>query len=114
MKPYYDDGRCVIYHGDCREVDAWLPVDVLVTDPPYGRGWRQGDTGSGRGWVSDRHDGIIGDDDTSTHLPARSGLVLWARWAQQRPHDPCFGGREPRSPHGPSTYEARRPHVRIA
>jgi len=34
MTPYYDDGRCVIYHGDCREL---LPVacDAVVTDPPY-------------------------------------------------------------------------------
>ena len=20
MTPYYDDGTCVIYHGDCREI----------------------------------------------------------------------------------------------
>lgn len=34
---YYDDGRCVIYHGDCREVLPTLaPVDLLLTDPPYG------------------------------------------------------------------------------
>src|SRR5690606_30085677 len=34
MPPSYDDGRCVIYHGDCREL---LPVacDAVVTDPPY-------------------------------------------------------------------------------
>jgi site-specific DNA-methyltransferase (adenine-specific) len=36
MKPYYDDGTCVIYHGDMLEV---LPLlgrcDMVVTDPPY-------------------------------------------------------------------------------
>ncbi len=36
MKPYYEHGGIVIYHGDCREV---LPIidaaDAVVTDPPY-------------------------------------------------------------------------------
>ena len=36
MKPYYDDGSCVIYHGDCREILPEIEADVLVTDPPYG------------------------------------------------------------------------------
>lgn len=41
MKPYYDDGRCVIYHGDCRDVLPGLTFDVMVTDPPYGIGWKR-------------------------------------------------------------------------
>jgi site-specific DNA-methyltransferase (adenine-specific) len=36
MTPYYDDGRCVIYHGDCREILPHIvPVDLVLTDPPY-------------------------------------------------------------------------------
>lgn len=27
MTPYYDDGHCVIYHADCRDV---LPLQVLL------------------------------------------------------------------------------------
>jgi len=40
MRPYYDDGHgIVIYHGDCRDVLPGLaPVDLLLTDPPYGLG----------------------------------------------------------------------------
>lgn len=30
MTPYYDDGTCTIYHGDCRDV---LPG--VATSPPY-------------------------------------------------------------------------------
>jgi len=36
--PYYDDGACRIYLGDCRELLPLLAADVLITDPPYGVG----------------------------------------------------------------------------
>jgi DNA modification methylase len=39
-KPYYDDGNgIVIYLGDCRTILPHLePVDLVLTDPPYGIG----------------------------------------------------------------------------
>lgn len=43
MTPYYDDGDCTIYHGDALEVLAALaevPIDAVVTDPPYASGSR--------------------------------------------------------------------------
>ena len=47
MTPYYDDGLVTIYHGDCREVDAWdIAGGVMVTDPPYGMLYRSGMNGS--------------------------------------------------------------------
>lgn len=58
MKPYYADDHVTLYHGDCREITAWRDADVLVTDPPYGRNWRQGDL------HGDKHEGIAGDANT--------------------------------------------------
>jgi len=37
VKPYYQDNYCTIYHGDCLEIMPQLePVDLVLTDPPYG------------------------------------------------------------------------------
>jgi len=37
MKPYYEDDAVTIFHGDCREILPTLPpVDLVLTDPPYG------------------------------------------------------------------------------
>jgi DNA modification methylase len=39
MRPYYEDDAVTIYHGDCREILPTLPpVDLVLTDPPYGLG----------------------------------------------------------------------------
>jgi DNA modification methylase len=39
VKPYYERDGIVIYHGDCREILPTLePVDLVLTDPPYGIG----------------------------------------------------------------------------
>ena len=37
MKPYYQDGSVMIYHGDCREVlpEITERPDLVLTDPPY-------------------------------------------------------------------------------
>ena len=74
--PYYSDEWVTLYHGDCREVTEWLAADVLVTDPPYGRGWSSGgglSNSLGRGH-SKPHDGIANDKDPS----ARDGaLAVW-------------------------------------
>lgn len=77
MKPYYDDGTCVIYHGDCTEI---LPLvcDALVTDPPY----------FGREDLFD----TAAVDEALTLMDGLPGFVFW----------PCKGdlpGREPDAIH---------------
>jgi DNA methylase len=78
-EPYYADEQVTLYLGDCREVLEWLTADVLVTDPPYGRRWKQGqlhgrkDAVNGH-WVSDGHECIAGDEDCAVRDEA---LSLW-------------------------------------
>lgn len=37
IEPYYDEDGITIYNADCREVLPQLePVDLVLTDPPYG------------------------------------------------------------------------------
>lgn len=37
FRPYFADSAVTIYHGDCRKIVPHLdPVDLLLTDPPYG------------------------------------------------------------------------------
>lgn len=54
--PYYDRDGITIYHGDCREILPHLPpVDLVLTDPPYGIEYRQPRVCKGR--MSVRGDG---------------------------------------------------------
>ena len=89
MTPYYDDGTCVIYHGDCREILPTLEVaDLMITDPPYGVGWQ-----SSRG----SHDLIAGDDGS---LPLEAWLDLALRKTRRGRHVYIFGFRPSDIPEG--------------
>jgi site-specific DNA-methyltransferase (adenine-specific) len=69
--PYYADDLVTLYQGDCREVTGWLAADVLVTDPPYGRGFRRVPSRNGTTGVSfGGRDAIANDENT--------GLRDWA------------------------------------
>ena len=74
MKPYYEDDLVQLFHGDCREVTAWLEADVLVTDPPYGIAWSRGANLRQNPNYGKAHHGIKNDADTS-HRDA--ALVAW-------------------------------------
>jgi DNA modification methylase len=40
LKPYYDRDGITIYHGNCADILPQLePVDLVLTDPPYGIGF---------------------------------------------------------------------------
>lgn len=77
--PYWSDGQVSLYLGDCREVTDWLAADVLVTDPPYGRGAHgisYDNVTVGRKYFGSaamkESDPIIGDEDTTTRDAALS------------------------------------------
>jgi hypothetical protein len=76
--PYYADDLVTLWLGDCREVTDWLSADVLVTDPPYGRGAAGIDYQNrsvGRTYNhTDRQAPIVGDEDTSMRAAA---LAAW-------------------------------------
>ena len=85
MTPYYQDDQVTLYNGDCLLSDAWLDADVMITDPPYGRSWRQGGLKGARrpgGRPTQRSDartGIANDESTKTR-----DAVL-AAWGGERP-----------------------------
>lgn len=88
MTPYYQDDKVTLWFGDCREITDWLTADVLVTDPPYGIGWKRG-VKPGRGDAG--HVGIAGDDDSTVRDCAlslwgsRLGLVFGSFFAASPP-----------------------------
>ena len=77
MTLYYRDEYVELHHGDCREEQAWLDADVLITDPPYGRNWKSGSgmtNAEGRGRGSKANGGILNDKDTAVRDAA---LTIW-------------------------------------
>lgn len=87
-EPYYADGSVTLWHGDCREIDAWESARVLITDPPYGISWKISDYNGGH-----RHDGIQGDRST-----AARDYVL-GQWGSVKP-GLVFGSSLLPQPHG--------------
>ena len=92
MTPYYERDGITIYHGDCRDILPTLPpVDLVLTDPPYGIGvdtdnsrFSGGTAGNmakrGNGIGSANGQPIIGDDqpfDPSFLVRIGKHQIIW-------------------------------------
>ena len=104
VKWYYSDPSVAIAHGDCREILRTLaPVDLVLTDPPYGIGEHGGacrtrsapgySRHANLGWDNEtpslatfqlilsrcRHAVIWGGNYFSDKLPPRMGWFYWQK-----------------------------------
>lgn len=82
MSLYWSGDGIELHLGDCREIDAWLAADVLVTDPPYGMKYT-----SGRRRGNER---IVGDDsllvrDDALEMWGDKRALVFGTWKQPRP-----------------------------
>ena len=107
MKPYYEDGQITIYHGDCREILPTLePVDLVLTDPPYGIGYIGGQGGNLiHSKKRRKHETVRGDDepfDISPLLPfGRLALFGGHRYYDRLPAGGTFHVWDKRGPYKP-------------
>ena len=113
MTPYYEDDLVTLYHGDCREVTAWLEADVLITDPPYGTNFTAGNPKGGYGrrqnaagnsrHASTRNVGVEGftiANDTDTQVRDEA-LDMWGA------RGPALVFGSPRMPDPPGEWADR-------
>ena len=72
MKPYYQEDGITIYHGDCRDILPHLePVDLVLTDPPYGENQAE--------WDKQKPPDVIWDLIVSA-MNDGSCLYYWGFW----------------------------------
>lgn len=110
ITPYYEREGVTVYYGDCLQILPELPpIDSIVTDPPWGKGYVSNHN-SGRGDCDMiRKDGnfapIVGDDQPfdpspwlgfrrvvlwgaqyyASRLPDQSGWLVWDKLAGKTP-----------------------------
>lgn len=107
-EPYYEQDGITIYHGDCRDILPHLePVDLVLTDPPYGiahptdyKSRKRGALAACRDYpmvhgddqpfdpsfllALDKPTLLFGANYFADKLPSASG---WVVWDKQRPDD---------------------------
>jgi len=85
MTPYYERDGITIYHGDCRDILPTLPpVDLVLTDPPYGVGKADWDALLPLDWLilCRRISPIVAFTPGVTHMysyPPPDWPLCWAR-----------------------------------
>jgi site-specific DNA-methyltransferase (adenine-specific) len=84
VTPYYEDDAVTLFHGDCREVDAWLAADVLVTDPPYGMAYVSNRRSTGKSAPIAGDTATAARDAVLTMWGERPAL-LFGTWRAPRP-----------------------------
>jgi DNA modification methylase len=98
---YYQDDWATIYHGDCLEIMTLLdPVDLVVTDPPYGIDTNTNTRRFGGGKEPSRRGGrssprIVDDDkpfDPSLLLELSTDQIIWGwnNFAHKLPPGTCL------------------------
>ena len=74
--PYYDQDGITIYHGDCAKILPFIdPVDLLLTDPPYGIGESSKKNASRGVLASPRDYGEYNWDQTTIDFDLLNGLI---------------------------------------
>lgn len=95
--PYFQDESCTIYHGDCRELLPLIdPVDLVLTDPPYGVAERTSRLSNGRSNATASYDWqpVAGDDEPFDPQPLLQfpRLILFGanHYADRLPPSPTW------------------------
>ena len=112
MKPYYQDDAVTIYLGDCREILPQLePVDLVLTDPPYGVGYAEWDSRLIEGWLDIclKLSPLVLVITGTTHCedyPRADWILSWARpGSVQRANGGGFSHWEPIKVYGRNPFD---------
>lgn len=99
LKPYYEHGGITIFHGDCRDILPHLePVDLVLTDPPYGIGEARGKNKSRSNMARSKDYGFSSWDDAPPDqetilnvISKGSHSILWGgNYFSGLPPSPCW------------------------